>query len=161
MIIKGKLISLNTYTIEQCHKFYQCYISDPTMTDKPHHYRKEDVDKYFNTRITDDSRYLFAINLEGKTIGEIQLKYIDHINKTGTLSIVLSDDTVKNKGYGTEAQRLLINYAFLERGFKKILADTVRRNDRSKHVLKKLGFTHTHDDDLMNYFEINNSDWQY
>ncbi len=102
---------------------------------------------------------MFAILLGEEVIGEIQLKRLDMNQKVGTLSIQLSHDDVKGKGYGTEAEQLIINHGFQTLGLRKILADTVPQNNRSKHILKKLGFRHTHDDDKLNYFELRREDW--
>jgi len=134
MMLKGKLISLETYTLEKCHEFYKSYIADSMLTDSDYIYDEFKVDKYYLTKISDERRCMFSIELDNKTIGEIQLKNIDTINKVGTLSIVLLSDCVKNRGYGTEAEKLIINYGFKCLGLKKILADTTKRNNRSKHV---------------------------
>lgn len=157
MELNGKLISLLPYTLERCHEFYRQYVSDPCMTDEEFKYDKQRVDAYFQKRARDPSRRMFAIMLGNKTIGEIQLKYIDFTAERGTLSIILANDSVKNKGYGTEAEALLINYAFRELELNAVLADAVHRNERSKHLLEKLGFIYDRDDDTFDYYILERS----
>ena len=84
--------------------------------------------------------WFFAIVLDGAVIGEIGLRHIDEGKKECELSIHLQNDAVKNKGYGMQAERLAIRYAFDRLGMERILADSVVKNTRSQHVLKKLGF---------------------
>lgn len=76
-------------------------------------------------------------------VGEIQIKPIDKEKLCGTLSIHLINDESKGKGYGTEAQQLLVDHAINTLGLKIIYADAVHRNHRSKHILQKIGFEQT------------------
>lgn len=64
------------------------------------------------------------------------------------------NDIFKGKGYGTEAIRLLIDYAINILGLKTIYADAVHRNYRSKHILGKLGFEHIYNDDDLAYYKF-------
>lgn len=154
MTLQGEHISLVPYTLEKCHEIYKHYSSDPMMTDQPYLYDKNMVDLYYRDKATDSTRVFFAISYEGNTIGEIQLKRIDTINKCGTLSIILTDDSVKNRGFGTEAERLLIEYAFSRLALETIYADAVLRNARSRHVLEKIGFEHIYDDEILAYYRL-------
>lgn len=117
-------------------------------------YDNEKVDRYYRNKVLDTSRCFFAICHNDKTIGEIQLKRIDLEKLCGTLSIHLVNDTFKGKGYGTEAQQLLIDYAINILELKTIYADAVHRNNRSKHILGKLGFEHLYDDDVLTYYKF-------
>lgn len=152
--MQGKMISLERYTIEKCHEFWKEYISDYDMLEEEYIYDKEKIDKYYNTKIVDKSRIIFAICNDGMTVGEIQLKNIDLGNKYGTMSIHFSNNLYKNRGWGTEAEKLIIKYAFEELGLHIIYADTVVRNTRSQHVLEKVGFTYTHNDGIFKYYKL-------
>lgn len=66
----------------------------------------------------------------------------------------LINDTFKGKGYGTEAQQLLIGYAINTLGLKVAYADVVHRNYRSKHILEKLGFKHLYNDVALSYYKF-------
>lgn len=159
MELKGKKVTLVTYTREFCHEFYKGYVADPQMTEYTFTYDRAKIDQYFDVKSSDNTRKLFAIRVNDKIIGEIQLKYIDEVKKKGTLSIILQNDAVKNKGYGTDAEMVLIKYAFNKMNLLKVLADTTERNVISKHVLIKLGFKHLSDENDMSYFELKSKDW--
>lgn len=105
-MLNGKLVSLVPYTLEHCHALFREYEADPMMTETPFLYDEQKIDAYFAAKTGDPARRIFAIEHNGAVIGELQLKGIDTENKTCTMSIVLANDTVKNKGYGTEAENL-------------------------------------------------------
>ncbi|NLO09513.1 MAG: GNAT family N-acetyltransferase [Clostridiales bacterium] len=151
MEIIGEKIALKPYTIERCHEFYKEYVSDVAMTYESYVYNQDKVEDYYQNKVLDSKRRFFAICLNDKVIGEIQLKHIDLKKLCGTMSIVLLNDTVKGKGFGTEAERLLIDYATNNLGLHTIYADVVHRNLRSRYILEKLRFKHLYDDILAYY----------
>lgn len=156
-------ISLLPYTKERVHEFYKQYVPDAMIFSKdedirPYLYREDKVERYYETKVLDPTRRYFAICLEGKMIGEIQLKYIDFEKQCGTLSIILSNDTVKGYGFGTRAEELILNYAFNDLRLSTVYADAVIRNTRSQHVLETLGFVYTHEDEMLRYYEIHKDD---
>ena len=92
--------------------------------------------------------------LDGKPIGELQLKQIDVEKAECTLSIHMQNDAVKDKGYGTQAERLAVKYAFDELGMVAVNADTIMKNTRSQHVLEKVGFHLIGEDGTFKYYRI-------
>ena len=152
-------IALLPYTKERVHEFYKQYVYDPMIFSKDsdiksYIYSKSLVDDFYEYKVLDPTRRFFAICLNDKTIGEIQIKYIDFDKKCGSLSVALINDSVKGYGYGTQAERLMIDYAFNNLGLLTLYADAVLRNRRSQHVLEKLGFLFTHEDDMLRYYVL-------
>lgn len=154
MDIRGEKVILKPLTKELCHEIYKKYVADPMMTDETYKYSPEKVDNYFNIRIKDSKRKLFAIMVDESAIGEVQVKYIDDVIKKGTLSIHLVNDSVKGKGYGTEAEQLIIQYAFEYLGLNTLYADAVIRNTRSQYVMQKLGFEYIYEDEAFKYYKL-------
>jgi len=93
-----------------------------------------------------------AIMLEDAPIGEIILKNTDREQSSCHLSIHLVSDSVKNKGYGTAAEILALEYAFTIEGMKYVYANALRENKRSRHVLKKAGFEMIGQDEIYCYY---------
>lgn len=156
-----KEIKLSIMTREQCHLLYQNWENDEMMymdmtCFKPYVYRKNQVDKYYTNKQF-ANRVLFAILLEDKPIGEIQLKEINRQKKECTLSIHMKNDSVKNKGYGQQAERLALEYAFNELGMIAVNADSVVKNVRSQHVLEKVGFCLIDEDNTFKYYRCEKS----
>ena len=137
-------ISLTIMNRELCHELFKSWENDESIymdmsLFKPYTYKEEAVDRYYDSK-QESSRRLLAIMLGDKPIGQEQLKQIDQDKKECTLSIHMQNDNFKGKGYGTEAERLAVKYAFDELGMKAVNADTVIKNVRSQHILDKLGF---------------------
>ncbi len=157
-IIKGDLVLLKPYTREACHEFYKTYVADAQMTYDQFSYDQKRVDDYYSLKTAEDNRKIFGIYRKQTIIGEIQLKYIDFSAAHATLSIILSDDAVKGKGYGTEAEKLIIKYGFDKLHLSTIYADATTRNLRSIHILEKLGFKHLKDENGMRYYALHSDD---
>ena len=150
------MISLCPMTREMCHEFYKGFQNDPAIfmdmsRFSEYEYTPEKVERYFEEN-TIPSRRLFAIVVDGKIVGECKLKYIDFDTMECGAGIHLLDDSVKGRGYGTEAERLLLRYAFEELGMVAVNADAVLKNTRSQHVMEKVGFRYIREDETFKYY---------
>ncbi|HPF88073.1 MAG TPA: GNAT family N-acetyltransferase [Candidatus Limiplasma sp.] len=156
-ILRGTRISLRPYTPERCHAFWHDYIADPAMWAEAFHYDPAKIDRYYQSKLMDESRIYFAICHADTTVGEIQLKRIDPQQGCAALSIHPANNRYKNRGFGSEPIRLLIFYTFHSLGLKRIEADSVLRNTRSQHVLEKAGFQFLYEDAQLRYYAIDNT----
>ena len=143
-------------TREMCHGFYKEFQNDPAIfmdmsLFSEYVYTPEKVDRYFESN-TVPNRRLFAIMVEGKILGECKLKNIDLEKRICSMGIHLVNDSVKGKGYGTQAERMLLEYAFRELGMDAVEADAVQKNRRSQHVLEKAGFRFVREDEVFRYY---------
>lgn len=142
---------------EMCHAFYKDFQNDPAIGHYyEYRYTPEIADRYFERNNVPD-RKLFAIIVAGKIVGECKLKEIDFEKRECSMGIHLQNDTVKGKGYGTQAEKLILKYAFEELGMTAVNADAARMNTRSQHVLEKVGFCYTHEDDTFKYYRYERS----
>ena len=149
-------VTLIPMTREMCHDFYKEFRNDPAICMDmsqfaEYEYVPERVDRYFDENNV-PSRRLFAIMVDGQMIGECKLKYIDFDKMECSAGIHLLNDSVKGKGYGTEAERLLLRYAFEELGMVAVNADAVLKNTRSQHVMEKVGFRYVREDETFKYY---------
>lgn len=146
---------LKPFTYEKCHAFYRNYQPDPQMWGEMiFTYQQEQIDQYYRQMVLNPTRRFFAICLDETVIGEIQLKKISFEKGEATLSIHLQKDEYKNKGYGTWAEKMIIEYAFNHLGLHTVYADAVKQNTRSRRALKKAGFVYIREDEDFIYFEI-------
>ena len=100
----------------------------------------EDEKKYFENPKESDCAF-FIVQLEdNKLIGTIGLHNIDHINRRATFGIFIGDKSVRNKGYGTEAIRLILEYGFKYLNLNNINLDVMEFNERAMACYKKCGF---------------------
>ena len=146
------MVSIQPMTREMCHEFYKNFQNDPAIGHYYEYvYTPEIADRYFDTNSVAD-RKLFAIMVDGQIVGECKLKNIDLEKRECSMGIHLQNDAVKEKGYGTQAERLVLHYAFEELGMVAVNADAARKNTRSQHVLEKVGFRYTREDDTFKYY---------
>lgn len=151
-------ISLQIMTKELCHKLFKNWQNDPEIyMDKSqfvtYKYDKNKVDTYFNNKQT-GNRVLLAIMKDKNPIGEIQLKNIDWEKRECTLSIHMQNDSVKGKGYGTCAEKLALKYAFDNLNMLAVNADTILSNEKSQHILLKVGFKFIKEENGFKYYKI-------
>ena len=149
---------LRLMTRELCHELYKSWENDDSIymdmsIFKEYVYNEESVDHYFDSK-QGTSRRIFAIMLEDRPIGELQLKQIDMDKRECTLSIHMQNDSFKGNGYGTEAEKLAIKYAFDELGMVAVNADTVAKNTRSQHILEKIGFQFLKEQGDFRYYRL-------
>ena len=149
-------ITLTPMTLPLCHELYRGFENDPdTFMDMtrfaPYEYTPERAARYFEEQQSPD-RIVFMIVEDGKPVGEVKLKYIDHETKQCSLGIHLQNDRAKNRGIGTAAERLALSYAFDVLGMETVNADAVLKNKRSQHVMEKVGFTFVREDDTFRYY---------
>lgn len=149
-------ITLVPMTRPLCHEYFRGFENDPDIfmdmgLFAPYRYAAEQVDRYFEKQQSPD-RAMFMIMLDGKPVGEVGFKHIDRAERSCELTIHLQNDRVKNRGIGTAAQRLALDYAFDVLGVETVNADAVLKNRRSQHVLEKVGFTFVREDGAFRYY---------
>lgn len=145
-------VFLQPMTRELCHTFYKDFQNDPAIGHYYEYvYTTEIADRYFDANSIPD-RKMFAIMAGNQIVGEVKLKNIDLEKQECSMGIHLQNDCVKGKGYGTQAERLILQYAFDELGMVAVNADAALKNTRSQHVLEKVGFRYTHEDDIFKYY---------
>lgn len=157
--ICGK-VTLCPMTREMCHEFYKGFQNDPAIGHYYEYiYTPEIADRYFDTNAVPD-RKMFAIFVDGQIVGECKLKYIDFDKLECSMGIHLRDDSVKEKGYGTQAERLILQYAFEKLEMVAVNADAALKNTRSQHVLEKVGFRYIREDDTFKYYRCERAQYE-
>lgn len=144
-------------------RYYQDFVFDSDLfldmsRFKPYEYSAEKCDALVDRHETLGRVYL-AVMLNDRPIGEVILKEIDPVRKCCTLAIHLQNDSVKNRGYGTKAEKLALEYSFYELNIETVYADAVHKNKRSQHVLEKVGFRETHKDENFVCYRCDRSSW--
>ena len=150
-------VRLAPMTREMFEDYCREYENDPDLyldpaRYVPFQYSEVWIDRYLR-RIADLGRVQLAILYEDKTVGEIVLKNIEP-KKSATMGLTLKNAAYKDRGIGTRAERLAVEYVFHELDIPVLCADTIRTNARSQHVLEKVGFTFLREDADVKYYEI-------
>ena len=148
-------ISLVRMTDEMYDVYFQDYDNDPDLyfdkaQYKPYVYSAEGVARYIE-RKKRKQQIPMAIVHDGEMVGELIFKELIP-KESVTIGISLRKSKYKDHGYGTQAEKLALDYAFDTLGVQTVLADTILTNTRSQHVLKKVGFVETHRDEMFIYY---------
>ena len=130
----GKNIYLAPKNIEDAEKYAE-WLNDFRTTDylgKSGKIMTLEKEKEYLTKAMDDEATFNIVTLaEDKLIGTVGLESIDHLNRRGTLGIFIGDVEEREKGYGTEAINLILDYGFNYLNLNNIKLDCVRKHDKN------------------------------
>ena len=90
---------------------------------------------------TNELRCVVEILEDEKAIGVVLLTDIDYKNGNAEIHIKLVNEECRRKGYGSEAVRCIVQYAFRELRLHTIYARVNEHNIVSKKLFEKCGFT--------------------
>jgi RimJ/RimL family protein N-acetyltransferase len=103
-------------------------------------------ERWFERRLEAENEYLFSIEgwVEGRWIhlGNIGLHRVDWKNRGAILGIVLGEKDQWDRGFGTEAVRLMLGFAFRELSLHRVQLDVFAFNPRAIRCYEKAGFRH-------------------
>lgn len=86
---------------------------------------------------------MFTIYLKdtGEAIGKIILDKISHIDDSLDIKrIYIADVNYRNKGYGEEALRAILEYAFINLHMERVTLDYFTGNKSAAYLYEKIGF---------------------
>jgi RimJ/RimL family protein N-acetyltransferase len=104
----------------------------------------ENLEKWYATRASHDDRIDLSIieRATGDWAGEVVLNELNAANESCGFRILLQGPRFYGRGLGTEATRLIIDYAFGVAGLHRIGLEVYDFNPRARHVYEKVGFVH-------------------
>ncbi len=145
IVIKGSKIYLRLVTLEDATPEYLSWLNDVETTKYLElHYRGEytmemlrsDIERYN----ADESVKWYAICTKDDThIGNIKIEGIDWNHGFGELGILIGSD-YWNRGYGTEAVKLICRHMFDSYWLRRICAGYFDDNKGSRSIFQKNGF---------------------
>ncbi len=101
-------------------------------------------ERWFEEQLSRQNELILAIEVliddEWVHIGAIGLHRIDLKNRTAVLGIVIGEKNFWEKGYGREAIRVLLRYAFWELGLHRVELETFAFNARALRCYEAVGF---------------------
>jgi len=103
----------------------------------------EDGAERFLERVhTEHDRHWFVVALRenDQMIGEAGLLRMFPAWRTTDLSLIIGEKEAWNKGYGSEAILLLLDYAFGHLNLHRVALGVVGFNERALHFYEKVGF---------------------
>ena len=108
--------------------------SDDMLTEDAHRERYERLR-------ADPARALWRIDtLDGQPIGSLTLFDINRVHGRAELGVMIGEKDRWARGYGTDAIRLALRYAFDHLGLRKVYLITDEDNERGIRCYEKCGF---------------------
>jgi len=103
---------------------------------------RQEAEEFYKHLRADKDRVWFAVVLKrgNRVIGEVGLLRMFRPWRCTDMSIIIGEKNTWGKGYGTEAGRLLLKYAFEQLKFHRVSIGVVGFNDRAIRFWKSLGF---------------------
>ena len=98
--------------------------------------------KWIEDAIFDSNNIRLAVCLkaDNRYIGNVSITNINKSNRSGISNILIGNRDCWGKGVGSEAYRLLLEYAFNEKGFHRIEALVLESNVASIKMHQKCGY---------------------
>jgi RimJ/RimL family protein N-acetyltransferase len=142
--IVGERIYLRPLEPAQDNHLYATWLND------------QDIRRYFSVYPTSDTRgkeridnlyksfghIIFGVvqKSDNRLIGLVGLKDINMLNQTAEFYVIVGDRSIWGKGYGTEATKLMLRYAFLELNLNRVQTQDMEENVGGWRADEKAGF---------------------
>ncbi|GHU24390.1 N-acetyltransferase [Spirochaetia bacterium] len=97
-------------------------------------------EKSFLDNISKEHNYSIIDRETDELIGNCGFMGVDHLNQTAEVGIFIGNKNYWNKGYGTEALSLLLDYGFKALNLHNILLRVYDYNKRAIKIYEKIGF---------------------
>jgi RimJ/RimL family protein N-acetyltransferase len=143
--IEGDLVALGPLRRDLL-PLYQRWINDLDTTrtldlpPRPMTMEKE-LDWYDRQSKTEDDVPFTIYERETlRPIGNTGLHGVDHRNRSATFGILIGEPECRGKGYGTEATRLMLDYAFTALGLHNVMLTVFEFNPAGIRAYEKAGF---------------------
>ncbi len=137
--IRVTLRPLATGDLRRCVKWF----SDPQVTQflgRNAAVTLAEEERWFRDYSRRADEQIFAIEIEGKHVGNLGLHKVDRVHRKADLGIVIGETAYWSRGYGTDALRTALGYGFEHLSLNKISLDVLEDNVRAIRSYEKCGF---------------------
>ncbi len=90
--------------------------------------------------LSKDHTYAIVTLEKDELIGGCGMIDVNNLHRTGEIGIFIGNGEYRNRGYGTEALKLLIDYSFKVLNLRNLMLKVYEFNDRAMHCYEKIGF---------------------
>jgi [ribosomal protein S5]-alanine N-acetyltransferase len=108
---------------------------------------RENIAGYIKAHTDNRNEPFFAICAKDRDswnnfnhVGNVKLGPINWVHRHADISLFIGEKSLWGKGYGTEAIKLITDYAFNKLGLHKVKSGIYSRNTGSIHAFEKAGF---------------------
>ncbi|WP_160692260.1 GNAT family protein [Clostridium sp. C2-6-12] len=145
-ILHGDQIDLRLITIQDIEEYFEtgfkeCDDDIKYCTGTKDEFSKEMIENYVCKIIDDETRYDFLIvDKSNNILGEVVLNEIDEDSRSSNFRICLFKSALCGSGYGTQATKLIIKFAFEVLHLHRVELEVFSFNSRAQKSYSKVGF---------------------
>lgn len=128
--------------IPDYHRWINDFATMRTLALPPSPMTVEAETAWYESVAQSTSVHLFTIyeRSSGRPIGNTELHDIDYRNRTATFGLLIGEPDARGMGHGTEATRLVLDYAFTALGLHNVMLTVYAFNLAARRVYEKAGF---------------------
>jgi RimJ/RimL family protein N-acetyltransferase len=144
LIIKGEQIYLRPITVEDTDMAVKWrnekVVVDNFIYRKP--VTREDHLNWLENKVFKGlvHQFIICMNIDDFPVGSIYLQNFEKDNNKAEWGIYIGEEKAYGKGVGTEAARLLLEYAFNDLGIHKVISRVLAKNKASIRMNEKAGY---------------------
>src|SRR5215212_2034651 len=144
VFLKGSRIHLRALMEQDLNSNYLQWLNDEEVCRNNSHASfpntEEKMRAYYSGLQNQQSQVVLAIidTASGKHIGNVSLQNINWLSRNGEFAILLGDKEFWKGGYGEEAAKLIVEYAFDRLNLHRVYCGTLKNNEGMKKLAIKL-----------------------
>ena len=146
-MIAGEHVILRAFEREDAERCYR-WMNDPNIVRTlksryPIAFQNEIewLDRAMHAGVSDSERHFAIERKDDRThIGNASIHDIEWVSRTARFGLFVGEPSAWNRGFGSDAIRTLVRFAFDEMNLRKLRIDVFEYNDRAKHILETQGF---------------------
>ncbi len=145
-ILEGDKVSLRVFDPERDHMYYHAWMKDNQFmrlldSDPIIFWPKKMVKEWFEKQMDGSvTMAIFRKNDETKPVGFIALDGINWVSGDAWVAVGIGERDDWGKGYGTDAMRLMLRYAFCQLNLHRVSLSVFDYNPRAIRSYEKAGF---------------------
>jgi RimJ/RimL family protein N-acetyltransferase len=123
-------------------RWFNNFRTDRTQGDLPGPRTLERAERFYERRVNDATAPTFLIYVlaDWQPIGFAWLADVDFRHRTAEFGISIAEESARGHGYGTEATRLMLDYAFTALGLHNVALEVYEPNLAGLRAYTKAGF---------------------
>lgn len=146
-MIAGEHVILRAFERDDAERCYR-WMNDPNIVRTlksryPIAFQNEIewLDRAMQGSSTDAERHFAIERKDDRThIGNASIHDIEWVSRIASFGLFVGEPSAWNRGFGSDAIRTLVRFAFDEMNLRKLRINVFDYNDRAKHVLESQGF---------------------
>ncbi len=144
MKIEGKLLYLSPISYDDTDDIVR-WRNKPCVREQfiyRETFTREIHENWMKNRVETGEVVQFIIHdaVSGRKIGSVYLRDIDRVGGRCEFGIFIGEEEFLNRGYGSEAAKLIAGYAFQNLNMHEIYLRLLAKNQRALHSYQKAGF---------------------